>query len=131
MLLRRCLTPNFDGRDKGFPSPSTGAATQMSRRQKGLRPFLESWQNVAARIIQRVQRVAAANLPDERKNGFLEKLLGAGRYAVARPGIATEIALKLRERVTLGAQQRHRLGGVGLSNFREAEPIGRQPALFE
>ena len=43
----------------------------------------------------------------------------------------TEIALKLRERVTLGAQQRYRLVGVGLSNFREAEQIGPQPALFE
>ena len=43
----------------------------------------------------------------------------------------TEIALKLRERVTLGPQQRYRLAGVGLSNFREAEPIGPQPALFE
>jgi DNA polymerase IV len=43
----------------------------------------------------------------------------------------TEIALKLRERVTLGPQQRYRLVGVGLSNFREPEPIGAQPALFE
>jgi DNA polymerase-4 len=43
----------------------------------------------------------------------------------------TEIVLKLRERVTLGPQQRYRLAGVGLSNFREAEPIGPQPALFE
>jgi DNA polymerase IV len=43
----------------------------------------------------------------------------------------TEIALKLRERVTLGPQQRYRLVGVGLSNFREAERSGPQPALFE
>jgi DNA polymerase-4 len=43
----------------------------------------------------------------------------------------TEIALKLRERVTLGPQQRYRLAGVGLSNFQEAEPIGPQPALLE
>ena len=47
----------------------------------------------------------------------------------------TEIALKLRERVTAGPQQRYRLVGVGLSNFREAEQIGSQlgyqPALFE
>jgi hypothetical protein len=32
ILYRLCLTPNFDGRDKGFPSLSTGAATHMSRR---------------------------------------------------------------------------------------------------
>ena len=43
----------------------------------------------------------------------------------------TEIALKLRERVTLDPQQRYRLAGVGLSNFREAEQTGPQPALFE
>ena len=43
----------------------------------------------------------------------------------------TEIALKLRERVTLDPQQRYRLVGVGLSNFQEAERIGPQPALFE
>jgi hypothetical protein len=33
--------------------------------------------------------------------------------------------------VTLGPAQRYRLVGVGLSNFREAEEIGPQPALFE
>ena len=43
----------------------------------------------------------------------------------------TEIALKLRERVDLGPQQRYRLVGVGLSNFRESEQTGPQPALFE
>jgi DNA polymerase IV len=43
----------------------------------------------------------------------------------------TEVALKLRERVTLGPQQRYRLVGVGLSNFPEAEQICTQPALFE
>jgi DNA polymerase-4 len=43
----------------------------------------------------------------------------------------TEIALKLRQRVTVSPQQRYRLVGVGLSNFQEAEQIGTQPALFE
>jgi DNA polymerase-4 len=43
----------------------------------------------------------------------------------------TEIALKLRERVELGAQQRYRLAGVGLSNFREPEVPAAQPVLFE
>ena len=42
----------------------------------------------------------------------------------------TEIALKLRERVDLGARQRYRLVGVGLSNFREPEQPGPQPVLF-
>jgi DNA polymerase IV len=43
----------------------------------------------------------------------------------------TEIALKLRERVDLAPQQRYRLVGVGLSNFRESEQSAPQPALFE
>jgi DNA polymerase IV len=43
----------------------------------------------------------------------------------------TEIALRLRERVGLGPQQRYRLVGVGLSNFREPETTGGQPALFD
>jgi DNA polymerase-4 len=43
----------------------------------------------------------------------------------------TEIALKLRDRVGLGPQQRYRLVGVGLSNFREGEQTSLQPELFE
>jgi len=42
-----------------------------------------------------------------------------------------EIALKLRERVELSPQQRYRLVGVGLSNFRETEEATGQSALFE
>jgi len=43
----------------------------------------------------------------------------------------TDIALMLRGRVDLGPQQRFRLVGVGLSNFREPEDDSAQPALFE
>jgi DNA polymerase-4 len=43
----------------------------------------------------------------------------------------TDIALKLRERVDLGPQQRYRLVGVGLSNFWEPEDTAAQPVLFE
>jgi DNA polymerase-4 len=42
----------------------------------------------------------------------------------------TDIALRLRERVALGPQQRYRLVGVGLSNFRASEQGAAQPALF-
>jgi DNA polymerase-4 len=41
------------------------------------------------------------------------------------------IALGLRERVQLSLQQRFRLVGVGLSNFRESEEAPAQGALFE
>jgi DNA polymerase IV len=44
----------------------------------------------------------------------------------------TDIALKLRERINLGPQQRFRLVGVGLINFRDAhEAASQQPGLFE
>lgn len=40
------------------------------------------------------------------------------------------IALSLRERVNAGPDQRFRLAGVGLSNFRELEDIPAQSVLF-
>src|ERR1700752_664222 len=43
----------------------------------------------------------------------------------------TDLALKLRDRVALPPHQRYRLVGVGLSNFRDAEPTAEQPVLFE
>ncbi len=43
----------------------------------------------------------------------------------------TEIALKLRDRVDLRPQQRYRLVGVGLSNFRDPADISLQPPLFQ
>jgi len=43
----------------------------------------------------------------------------------------TDIALSLRERVTLESQKRFRLVGVGLSNFHETEDVPIQPILFE
>jgi DNA polymerase IV len=42
----------------------------------------------------------------------------------------TDIALKLRERVDLSPQQRFRLVGVGLSNFRDHEDDDAQTDLF-
>lgn len=43
----------------------------------------------------------------------------------------TDIVLKLREKVDLGPNERYRLVGVGLSNFREVEQTAAQPLLFE
>src|SRR5437660_1326218 len=43
----------------------------------------------------------------------------------------TTIALALLERVELSTEQRFRLVGIGLSNFREPEATQAQPALFE
>jgi DNA polymerase-4 len=43
----------------------------------------------------------------------------------------TEIAMKLRERLDLGPQQRYRLVGVGLGNFREREDDAARADLFQ
>jgi DNA polymerase-4 len=43
----------------------------------------------------------------------------------------TEIALMLRGRVDLRRNQRYRLIGIGLSNFRESRQTAAQPTLFE
>jgi transcriptional regulator with XRE-family HTH domain len=43
---------------------------------QGLRPFIENWEVVAARIIQRVHHEAADNPSDETLKRFLEELLG-------------------------------------------------------
>jgi DNA polymerase-4 len=43
----------------------------------------------------------------------------------------TDIALKLRERIDLGPEQRYRLVGVGLSNFQEPDVAAAQTVLFE
>jgi DNA polymerase-4 len=42
-----------------------------------------------------------------------------------------EIALRLRERVQKSPQQRYRLLGVGLSNFKEPRNVVVQPDLFD
>lgn len=42
----------------------------------------------------------------------------------------TDIALRLRERVALSPQQRYRLVGIGLSNFRDPGDTIAQPDLF-
>src|SRR6202041_3664959 len=42
---------------------------------EGLPPFIENWESVAARIIQRVHREVAANPSDEAMKCFLEELL--------------------------------------------------------
>ena len=43
----------------------------------------------------------------------------------------TNIALSLRERISLSPRQRFRLVGVGLSNFQDLEGAPPQPVLFE
>ena len=62
------------------------------------------------------------------------KILTRSHTPVSPPSCSEElaaIALSLRERVSLGPEQRFRLVGVGLSNFLEPEDISAQLALFD
>jgi len=62
------------------------------------------------------------------------KILTRSRTPGSAPSTSeelTDIVLKLRERVDLSAEQRYRLVGIGLSNFREPEDDPAQPPLFE
>jgi len=62
---------SFPGCDSGTPHNGVRLVFQP----QGLRPFIENWESVAARIIQRVHREAAANPSDETMKCFLEELL--------------------------------------------------------
>ena len=62
------------------------------------------------------------------------KILSRSHTPTSPPSSCAElisIALKLQERVNLSPEQRYRLVGVGLSNFREPEDMLAQPRLFE
>jgi hypothetical protein len=61
-----------------FPGCSSGAPHNGPRlvfHPQGLRPFIENWESVAARIIRRVHREAADNPSDDTMKCFLEELL--------------------------------------------------------
>jgi transcriptional regulator with XRE-family HTH domain len=61
----------FPGCDSGTPHNGVRLVFQP----QGLRPFIENWESVAARIIQRVHREAAANPSDQTMKCFLDELL--------------------------------------------------------
>jgi len=61
----------FPGCDSGTPHNGP----RLVFDPQGLRPFIENWEVVAARIIRRVQREAADNPSDETLKRFLEELL--------------------------------------------------------
>src|SRR5260370_14220365 len=63
-----CLFPGCDS-----VTPHNGV--RLVFHPNGLRPFIENWESVAARIIQRVHREVTANPSDETMKGFLEELL--------------------------------------------------------
>ena len=50
-------------------------AVRLAFHPRGLRPFIENWEAVAARLIQRVHRASVANPSDETMRVFLDELL--------------------------------------------------------
>jgi transcriptional regulator with XRE-family HTH domain len=61
----------FPGCDSGTPHNGVRLVFQPG----GLRPFIDNWEVIAARIIRRVQREAAANPSDDVLKHFLDELL--------------------------------------------------------
>jgi hypothetical protein len=61
----------FPGCDSGTPHNGV----RLVFDPQGLRPFIENWEVVAARIIRRLHREAADNPADEKLKRFLEELL--------------------------------------------------------
>jgi len=61
----------FPGCDSGTPHNGV----RLVFDPQGLRPFIENWEVVAARIIRRVHREAADNPSDQRLQRFLQELL--------------------------------------------------------
>ena len=83
----------------------------------------------ASRNVSRVARTVVLKL---KTSDF--KILTRSRTPHSPPSSCeelTNIALSLRERVSLGSEQRFRLVGVGLSNFPEPEDASAQAALFD
>lgn len=56
-------------------SELSGNPIRLLFAPRGLRPFIENWESVAARLIQRVHREAVANPLDEKMKRFLKELL--------------------------------------------------------
>jgi DNA polymerase IV len=87
---------------------------------------------VPSEFPRQVRRYAANEVRGE--NPASSKILTRSHTPSSPPASCEEltaIALSLREHVGLASQQRYRLVGVGLSNFREPEEIIAQSALFE
>jgi transcriptional regulator with XRE-family HTH domain len=59
----------------GCDPAARGNGVRLIFHPHGLRPFIENWEHVAARLIQRVHREILANPLDEKMKVFLDELL--------------------------------------------------------
>jgi transcriptional regulator with XRE-family HTH domain len=65
----------FLGLFLGCEGFALGNPVRLVFHPQGLRPFIQNWEDVAARLIRRVHREAAANPWDEKMQAFLDELL--------------------------------------------------------
>jgi len=65
----------FLGLFPGYDSVTPHNGVRLVFHPQGLRPFIENWEVVAARMIRRLQREAADNPSDQTMKCFLEELL--------------------------------------------------------
>jgi transcriptional regulator with XRE-family HTH domain len=72
----------FLGLFLGCDGLAPGNPIRLVFHPQGLRPFIQNWEDVAARLMQRVHREAAANACDEKMKAFLAELL-------SYPGVPT------------------------------------------
>jgi transcriptional regulator with XRE-family HTH domain len=76
VLLANDATRRFLARfpECALPGPANGP--RMIFHPQGMRPFIQNWEDVAARFIQRLHRQAAANPSDAATRELLDELLG-------------------------------------------------------
>jgi len=112
-------------------SRMAGNAMRLLFDPQGLRPFVENWQSVAARLIQRVHREVAADPSDEKMKRFLEELLGypdvPSRWHVLDLDLAASPFLTIDYRTK---KCRLRLFST-LTTFGTAQDIGLQELRIE
>lgn len=68
-------TKRFLGFFPGCDSVKPGNGIRLVFHPNGLRRYIENWESVAARLIQRLHREIAANPSDDAMKSFLEELL--------------------------------------------------------
>ncbi len=75
VLMANAATERFLALFPECAAPGPRNGPRLMFHPQGLRPFVENWEDVAARLIQRLHREAAANPADTDTRALLEELL--------------------------------------------------------
>jgi transcriptional regulator with XRE-family HTH domain len=75
VLMTNAATQRFLALFPECEQPQPANSLRLIFHPRGLRPFVLHWEEVASRMIQRLQREAAANPTDTRTGALLEELL--------------------------------------------------------